>query len=269
MDGRGGCCIVRNGAHDMSTMEKIMLRFRPIAPKPVVPGTTTASDGTSSSDSGDGFFKTSRTRRKYVKKLKQNNTTDKRRIRRKKNVSSPEQTHPVPVTLPLLPETPAREKTLTEENNTQCLSFENLRKVEVTEPYGWFGTVDPVTVRLTVECVTDAWVEGEGLGNTDEERSAKLMVDTCPGFISDSYGRVTWTNGAYREMMGDAVVALVMKINGVILYPSFTCRVRVVQFTCGKERNLFTLPCDVWRMDCGGFAWRLDVKAALSLRLGC
>ncbi|KAK7858074.1 hypothetical protein CFP56_014543 [Quercus suber] len=35
--------------------------------------------------------------------------------------------------------------------------------------------------------------------------------------------------------------------------------------TCGKERSSITLPCDVWRMDGGGFAWRLDVKAALSL----
>jgi hypothetical protein len=86
-------------------------------------------------------------------------------------------------------------------------------------------------------------------------------VDTCPGFISDGYGRVTWINGAYREMMGEGVVALVMKVNGV----------RVVQFACGsgRERNSLTVPCDVWRMDCGGFAWRLDVKAALSLRLGC
>ncbi|GAU44992.1 hypothetical protein TSUD_184930 [Trifolium subterraneum] len=153
----------------------------------------------------------------------------------------------------------------------QWLSFEN---------HGCYGAMDSVPMRLgdggnyssvTVECVTDAWVEGEGLGSTDEEKKVNLSLDTCPGFISDGYGRVTWINGAYREMMGEGIVALVMKVNGVILYPSFTCRVRVVQFACGsgRERNSLTVPCDVWRMNCGGFAWRLDVKAALSLRLGC
>lgn len=269
-----------------------MLKFRPIAPKPVAG--TTASDG-SSSESGDAFFKSGRTRRKYVK---QNNTTEKRRIRRKKTVSSPEHKHPVPVTLPLLPETPdrkdspARDLTLTAEdkigenngndlnsNMPRWLSFENnLRNVD-TEPYVRYGAMDPVAVELsggyycsvTVECVTDAWVEGEWLGSTDEERRSKMSADTCPGFISDGYGRVTWTNGAYREMMGEGVVVLVMKVSGVVLYPSFTCRVRVVQFACGsgRERNSLTVPCDVWRMESGGFAWRLDVKAALSLRLGC
>ncbi|CAK8562909.1 unnamed protein product [Lathyrus sativus] len=284
MDGRGGCCIVRNatGAYDMSTMERIMLRFRPIAPKPSV-ARTTASEG-SSSESGEAFYKTGRARRKYVK---QNSTTEKRRIRRKKTVSSPENNHPVPVTLPLLPETPdpkespARDLTLAAENKNmprrQWLSFENHNKVVEEEPNIRYGAVDPVTVRLsyyssaTVECVMDAWVEGEGLGSTDEEKRMKMSVDTCPGFISDGYGRVTWTNGAYREMMGEGGVALLMKVSGVALFPSFTCRVRVVQFECGsgRERNALTLPCDVWRMDFGGFAWRLDVKAALSLRLGC
>ncbi|CAI8609781.1 unnamed protein product [Vicia faba] len=275
MDGRGGCCIVRNstGAYDKSTMERIMLRFRPIAPKPSVAGTgNTASEG-SSTESGDAFYKAGRARRKYVK---QSITTEKRRIRRKKTVYSTENKHPVPVTLPLLPEapdpkeSPARDLTLTAEskNMPQCqwLSFENHDKVV---------TMDPVTKcyysSVTVECVMDAWVEGEGLGSTDEERRMKMSMDTCPGFISDGYGRVTWTNGAYREMMGEGGVVLLMKASGVVLSPSFTCRVRVVQSECGsgRERNSLTLPCDVWRMDFGGFAWRLDVKAALSLRLGC
>ncbi|CAL5198140.1 unnamed protein product [Lathyrus oleraceus] len=282
MDGRGGCCIVRNatGAYDMSTMERIMLRFRPIAPKPSV-ARTTASEG-SSSESGDAFHKTARARRKYVK---QNSTTEKRRIRRKKTVSSTENNHPVPVTLPLLPETPdpkespVRDLTLTAENKNmplcQWLSFENHSKIVEEKPYVWYGAMDPVTKSyyssVTVECVMDAWVEGEGLGSTDEERRMNMSVDTCPGFISDGYGRVTWTNGAYREMMGEGGVALLMKVSGVVMYPSFTCRVRVVQFECGngREKNSLTLPCDVWRMDFGGFAWRLDVKAALSLRLGC
>ncbi|XP_027336861.1 uncharacterized protein LOC113850498 [Abrus precatorius] len=292
MDGRGGCCIARyatgTAPHVSTTVDKIMLRFRPIAPKPVAG--TTASDG-SSSESSDAFFKAPTTKRKYAR---DNTTTRKQRNRRRKTTSSPEQKNPVPVvTLPLLPETPdpkespARNltpvpKEVLNNNNKKnmpvWLSFENQAKVE---SYWYFGAMDQTAMRLggwcscvTVECVTDTWVDGEGLGSTDEERRVKLSKDTCPGFISDGYGRVTWTNEAYGEMMGHngeregMAVLLVMKEGAVVPYSSFTCRVRVVQYTCGRERNSLTVPCDVWRMDSGGFAWRLDVKAALSLRLG-
>ncbi|XP_061366559.1 uncharacterized protein LOC133309769 [Gastrolobium bilobum] len=277
MDGRGECCIARyaTGTCHMSTMDRIMLRFRPIAPKPVAGGAS--SDG-SSSESSDAFSKNGRTKRKYVR---ENNTTGKRRIRRRKT--------PVPVvTLPLIPETPdpkdppVRDLTLSageevQNNNNKnmpvWLSFEN-RSTAKVEPYWYCGAMDQPAMRyscVTVVCVTDTWVEGDGLGSTDEERRVKMSSDTCPGFISDGYGRVTWTNGAYGEMMGnegEGLVLLVMKVSTVVLYPSFTCRVRVVQYACGRERNSLTVPCDAWRMDCGGFAWRLDVKAALSLRLG-
>ena len=107
--------------------------------------------------------------------------------------------------------------------------------------------------------------------------------DTCPGFISDGSGRVTWTNDAYRKMARDnipeedgspenmsgdsfqVIVRLVMKDRPMLTYPAFTCRVKL-QFTCqDRERSSVTVPCDAWRMDNGGFAWRLDVKAALCL----
>ncbi|CBI15623.3 unnamed protein product, partial [Vitis vinifera] len=40
MDAKGGCCIARyaGGAYDMSKVDRIMLRFRPIAPKPTSAG---------------------------------------------------------------------------------------------------------------------------------------------------------------------------------------------------------------------------------------
>ena len=105
----------------------------------------------------------------------------------------------------------------------------------------------------------------------DKERRMSLERDTCPGFLSDGYGRVVWMNGAYRSMVGqeketdEVTVCLVVKETAsvaavALVYPAFTCRVRV-QYTCGS----LTLPCDVWRMEGGGFAWRLDVKAALCL----
>ncbi|RYR29713.1 hypothetical protein Ahy_B01g054190 isoform A [Arachis hypogaea] len=270
MDGRGGCCIARYapGAYDMSKVD------RPVAGASATG--VTASDG-SSSESSDAFSKScGRTKRKYVR---DNNTG--------KNNNNNENNRPAPViTLPLLPETPdPKESHNNNHSNTNSngnnglsknvpvwLSFEN--SGGGSDPY-WYGGASSYSC-VTVECVTDTWREGEGLqvlGGTDEERKVNLGDDTCPGFISDGYGRVTWTNGAYREMVGQknegAVVVLAMKVGAVVPYPcSFTCRVRVVQFHAGKERSALTVPCDVWRMDFGGFAWRLDVKAALSLRLG-
>lgn len=64
-DGKGECCIARWGGgghvaaaagYDASKMDMIMLKFRPIAPKPVAAASTTAaaSDGGSGSGSGGG-----------------------------------------------------------------------------------------------------------------------------------------------------------------------------------------------------------------------
>ncbi|XP_020217427.1 uncharacterized protein LOC109800914 [Cajanus cajan] len=273
MDGRGGCCIARY----VPGVDKIMLRFRPIAPKPVAG--PTASDA-SSSESGDAFLKSTTPKRKYVR---DNNKRGTRRRKNNVNTSTPV------VTLPLLPETPdpkvspardlsrpAADEEGKKKLNMKVAVWPGLEKRSMTmtkaEPYGAMGGRCSC---VTVECVTETWVEGEWLGSTDEERRAKLSRDTCPGFISDGYGRVTWTNEAYGEMMkgegegqGQGRVLLVMKVSAVVAHPSFTCRVRVVQYTCGRERSSLTVPCDVWRMDSGGFAWRLDVKTALSLRFG-
>ena len=295
MDGRGGCCIARyvQGAYDMSKVDRIMLRFRPIAPKPVA-GATSNSDG-SSSEGSDAFSRGyGRTKRKYVRG--DNNNNNNRRTRRRKTTSSPGNNRPAPVvTLPLLPETPDPKEARNNSNNNNSSNSNNNvnRNVPVwvsfenhgaSETY-WCGGAAAGRVGassyscVTVECVTDAWAEeGEGLvlGSTDEERRVNLGKDTCPGFISDGYGRVTWTNSAYREMVGQkegegaVVVLLAMKVGAAVPYPcSFACRVRVVQFKCGKEVSSLTVPSDAWRMDSGGFAWRLDLKAALSLRLGC
>ena len=137
---------------------------------------------------------------------------------------------------------------------------------------------------MTVERVTDAWNDGYRFGKTNEERKMNLARDTCPGFISDGVGRVTWTNEAYRKMAKEdinipveddapeisydnfhVIVRLVMKERPMLTYPAFTCRVRL-QYTCqDRERGSVTVPCDVWRMDGGGFAWKLDVKTALCL----
>ncbi|KFK28047.1 hypothetical protein AALP_AA8G464700 [Arabis alpina] len=292
MDGRGGCCIARyggyGGRYTLSKADRIMLRFRPIAPKPVnetgVGSPITgkhSSTTTTSGGSSDG--KTSgRGKRKYQKDSSGGNS---RRCNRRKTSDVGD----AAITLSLLPETP--EKRMFQDLNVSpmekpkhngplWLSFNGemvtpLKKTEICQ-----RTV-VVSSCVTVERVTDAWIDGYGLGKTDDERKINLMRDTCPGFVSDGLGRVTWTNEAYNKMAKEdvnipveesapeisfhVIVRLVMKERPLLTYPAFTCRVRL-QYTCqDRERCSVTVPCDVWRMDGGGFAWRLDVKAALCL----
>ena len=337
MDGRGGCCIARYATggggvygYDTSKVGQIMLRFRPIAPKPAAGGSVSGAGG-SKLENGETKNRGGRGKRRIVRDNNNSNIT-KRCNRKKRNAHSPEsyddkRRRLVPdekvVTLPLLPETPEPKDTPAKispeaRDSSKWLSFENF--VSSTENNiiannnkvdenmfcgGWSAAkaADPTVVMMPrpmrmvessvmVECVTDTWTEGinkYGLGFTDEERRMNLEKDTCPGFVSDGYGRVTWTNGAYRKMVsqgceddndhdymygGDQMrmmVRLVMKEDSLpvtmLMCPAFTCRVRLQCYTNGKKeiKSSLTLPCDVWRMDSGGFAWRLDVNAALCL----
>ncbi|KAL0415716.1 UNVERIFIED_CONTAM: hypothetical protein Slati_3403500 [Sesamum latifolium] len=54
----GGCCIARyaGGAYDKSKVDRIMQRFRPIAPKPAAGGGS-LSAGSSASERGDPLSK--------------------------------------------------------------------------------------------------------------------------------------------------------------------------------------------------------------------
>ncbi|MBA0707761.1 hypothetical protein Golax_019779 [Gossypium laxum] len=283
MEGRGGCCIARyassgHGVYDMSKVHRIMLRFRPIAPKPATGGSV------SPQGSSEVCSKPGRGKRRLSKES--NTVSNTKRCNKKRRVLNEEKR----VTLPLLPETPdCKEESILKQQKDGVvqkmmpfwLSFgEAGDKKEDFLGGGGGGGVRSAdqevfmggqTVRVgscvTVECVTETWVSGDGLGSTDEEKKVNLGRDTCPGFISDGLGRVTWTNGAYKEMVGgETMVWLVTKerMPMTTTYPAFTCKVRV-QYTCGKERSSLTLPCDVWRMDGGGFAWRLDINAALCL----
>jgi len=265
METQGACCITKcqtPAAHHISKVHRIMLGFRPIAPKPLP--AAALSDASSSETAADAFSRSTASKRKRAKGNGNSNTTT-RRYTRRRNAPPPPPPPPPPTTLPLLPETPVPKKTTSRESHKSApvwLSFGNRGgAVAPVDPF-LFPAVGSV---VTVECVAEMWreEEGLGLGSGDVERKAKLEEDTCPGFISDGYGRVTWTNGAYREVVGEGEVWLAMKVSVGYPYRGFTGWVRV-QYASGKER---TLPCDVWRMDSGGFAWRLDVKAALTLTL--
>ncbi|XP_030457989.2 uncharacterized protein LOC115678716 [Syzygium oleosum] len=325
MDGRGGCCIARygggggggGGLYDMSKVDRIMLRFRPIAPKPTCGG---SSSGASSPEGKDTRVRAGRGRRRQVR----SGSNVAKRSSRKRRVCSKEKVGDASppgekVTLPLLPEMPehkvggdlgnAKAGLMQAADCYRCAMdpdfFGDTAKRQMQNVPKWlrfddktpnpangghFGptitTAAPPLLRplgrpspcVTVECVTDTWVDGEALGRTDDERRRNLERDTCPGFTSDGLGRVTWTNAALRKMVGReeeqeeeegcGVWLAAREEVGVraerMMWGAFTCRVRM-EYACERERRAVTLPCDVWRMDGGGFAWRLDVEAALRL----
>ncbi|XP_076915591.1 uncharacterized protein LOC143574998 [Bidens hawaiensis] len=310
MSGRGGgYCIARYGGggvggcgmYGMSKVETIMLKFCPIAPKPVAAGSGGSATGS------EEYVKCGRSKRKYVRvnKKKKDNINNNKKARTKASSSpavtaDPSQSQPV-VTLPLLPETRSERKqpvtcfpdlvspletTVSTLKTPVWLSFNNNKLNHMNQEQIRVDTVGvkpsrqpKVVSSVTVECVTDTWVDSEGLGRTDEERVKNMEKDTCPGFISDGEDRVVWTNKAYRQMAGvrghvvdgdDMAVVLVRKDKLTplpVTYPAFTCKVKVTSAanTPSPLSPTLTLPCDVWRMERGACAWRLDVKAALSL----
>lgn len=264
-----------------------MQRFRPIAPKPV------SADESGSRSGFLGPYKP-RSKRKYVRVCKNN------KKRKRKISSSQEEERNGCVTLQLLPENteldpaeinlnhPVEPSIVSEleENNfadyqTQMSSHSRLiekRHLDLMVKV----KREVVESLVTVECVTDntCMEMGASLGRSTDIMSVKvdLEVDTCPGFITDGCYRVEWINTAYKRMMkvagvedgGEILpeirVGLAVKDDLVLpwLNAAFTCRVRV-QYTWRKEKWSKTVPCDVWRVDRGAFAWRLDVEAALSL----
>ncbi|KAK9684280.1 hypothetical protein RND81_10G198500 [Saponaria officinalis] len=292
--GCGGCCIARYTHHvpnnttataaatataypyytnDVSNMDRIMLRFRPIAPKPTISGphSSGSAGSTESVQIGLGKRKRKSNHNSHNNKRRKSKSPDNNKTQEPSNGG--ESCHVV--TLPLLPETP---DLINPNNNTN--DFNNTTKVGSTKSVPtWlcFGPSDHEVVvpsTVTVEGVSDAWLNETGLGCTDEERKRRLEEDTCPGFISDAWSRVWWTNEEYRRMVTgegrrkEVVVGVKLEmrekveLNAVSLYEAFTCRVRV-QYGA----HTMVVPCDVWRMNGGGFAWRLDVKAALTLCL--
>lgn len=179
------------------------------------------------------------------------------------------------MTLPLLPETPEKKDSPSQATAAAGLGAASLwcnsNRRYLTDLTSELKTETVVSSLLTVECVTEGEYE---LGCTDEERKMNLEKDTCPGFISDGLGRVVWTNRSYKDLVvgkdedqkcSKMSVWLVMKERPLVTYCTFTCRMRL-QYTCrDKEVRSITSFCDVWRMNDGGFAWRLDVDAALCL----
>lgn len=285
--GGGGC-----GLYDISMVDRMMLKFRPIAPKPMASG---SGSGDSTTENGG---KSGRSKMRYVrvKGNKRNMDDKKRKVSTSSSFQPSESTvsggGDTVVTLSLMPETPDRKEELpaviysssekaSKPSSSIWLGFKNNQQ---TTRDGHVDSVSDHPVQVvapqrkqtvsfvTVECVTETWVDVGWIGWPEEQQVKNMVSDTCPGFISDGGDRVVWTNKAYREMAGgeEVVVVLVRKEPLPVSYPAaFTCSVRV---TCrsGMPSSTLTVPCDAWRMGGGGgggggYAWRLDVKAALCL----
>ncbi|KAK1318535.1 hypothetical protein QJS10_CPB04g01752 [Acorus calamus] len=275
MESRGECCIAHHSgvnntyaaasaAVAATKIDRIMLRFRPIAPKPSPPPTSAAAAASISS--------VSRPKRRPSSAASE---TPIRRGRRRR--SSPSEQN-LPLLKPTPPPPSSPDTPLDPRVPHLPIWFSTpaavAARAEVVAP----TPVRPIGSWVTVESVSAAADSCDGIGGACDAEAAKRLLegDACPSFVSDRADRVTWTNEAYREMVGggggEMRVALVTegRVKAAAVVGGFTCRVRVryatATATAGKERvSSVTAPCDVERLMEGGLAWRLDVKAALCL----
>ncbi|AED94596.1 unnamed protein product [Arabidopsis thaliana] len=256
-------------AQDKTSVDTLMLKYRPIAPKPTTTGQPLVGDTSS----------TRRTKRKYVRVSKNNKATCRSKTNGFRSSSTdPENGREDIVTLQLLPE---RSTPLSLDHNNLDPTVETINGDETCNTDTWLkfnGGDDalqqvPVETWVTVESVNSGLVS-HAVGLTDEELTYALDKDTCPGFISDGSNRVVMVNEAYRRIVtGDGgfgrevIVWLVVDQTATFCdYRTFTCKVRM-EYTWRETKYTKTLPCDVWKMEFGGFAWRLDTTAALTLWL--
>lgn len=297
MERKGGCCLAPRYAAGAQAgqgwhMGRAMLKFRPIAPKPAVMApapmpAVPAGKGKGRRKAVAGPGGTGRRGRKPKKQATvAAPTTQKLDYVQDKRLSSPSSSSsgmtsvdsspppPLPATLPLMPVLPAEE------------GFGGAAPVANLAPAHVAGLVlPPQALRqavswVTVEDVTGIWRDGEA------PYAAACGGDEAPTFVSDQCGRVTWTNVAFNRAVSgregaDAAMApsaaasevrVVLAAKDGAPVPAwgscagFTCRVRV-PYACPRRGSLVA-PCDVWRLDAGGYLWRLDLQATLSLSLG-
>ncbi|CAL9135258.1 unnamed protein product [Musa textilis] len=256
---------------------RVMIRFRPIAPKPAAGSPLAVAAPAEAAAAA----------RRPKRKGSANPGSGASGRKPRKAEANPSPSSSTIVTLSLISETPER-KGDPDAAPKRSPSFPSppsaVAVPRVVPPVGVIGSW------VTVECVTDAWREGDVVWRRDEAVAAALAADECPGFVSDEWDRVTWINEAYRRMVvGTAQRCSSLEGGGAEekeeevrvglvtqgLLPAagrcraFTCWVRVryarrLRRTKGPPSPL-AAPCDVWRLDGGVCAWRLDVKAALSL----
>nr|GMC99492.1 uncharacterized protein LOC109158085 [Ipomoea batatas] len=243
-------------SRDKTIINRVMLRFRPIAPKPAAdtPSTTTASSG---SKSKDLVTERPRSKRKYVrvKKMRKRkgirtqnicNNNDRRGEEEGKSETM------TVLTLQLLPESSSCNTNFNRSSpNKGSLEKPILMNFDDTQ-MGWRDRGGRVVESwVMVDGMTDTWVDEGELGYSDTEKMKNLERDSCPALISDALNRL--------------VVRLSITENMILPAAAFACTVRVVYWWQTAKMQSKTMPCDVWKMEFGGLAWRLDTKAALCL----
>lgn len=266
--------------YNAAKFDRIMLGFRPIAPKPASRGSSFGKLSTERKDKCVRRTGRGRKRRSFTSSTSSSDKT-KHSVSRKRQRKSSENEiggdaveSAAVVTLPLLPpELEANEERNIHKNSVGFSIPSTWLRLQTrfVQQQHHQSVQKVVETWVTVESVTDScMVDACGLGRTDEQKRMALETDSCPGMISDVLGRVIWTNDKFIEMVAggaegsEVAVWFVWKAT-TSARSAFTCSVRV-QYMCGKEmKGSVLLPCDVWSMDVGGFAWRLDVQAALSL----
>lgn len=276
---------------NQSVINRIMLRFRPIAPKPVGDEVTSGT-----AEQGRGNAAGRRAKRKYVRVRgrKSNKQFAKKKIMEGKKTSLPENSgiedesppEKGVVTLQLLGERSESDLKSCDSSVQKSLENWNTDRYNADDDVNYKLMADSggrtadlrsvgsvIETWIIVECVTDKFT-GVGLGFSDKEKIYSLEQDTCPGFVSDWTNNVIWVNEAYKKMVAEDqeaaaekgfLVWLVVKEELPYFCPSFACRVRVTQQRGHGQKWNKIVPCDVWRMEFAGFAWKLDVNTALSL----
>ncbi|KAF8013148.1 hypothetical protein BT93_I1123 [Corymbia citriodora subsp. variegata] len=277
-------------------IDPIMLRFRPIAPKPPTGGP--ASGAGELPESKSWLAVKRRAKRRYVR-VRKNNSQCKRRGRSQAGGHS--RGKPV-LTLQLLPEQAEPRESMASgvplDLVPMIIAPREVYQPDRDRPLKFNVDVanwgDPTVLNPLKRAVAVSWLTVERVGvdpcmgvvgeffagSTDDEKIKNLRSDTCPGLVSDFQNRVHWVNNAYvwfasgesrgevepgphRPPAPEVEVRLVAKERLPTCQRAFTCHVtwRDERWTTAR-----TVPCDVWRLDgFGGFAWRLDVKAALGL----
>lgn len=276
MDGGNGCPAAKyaGGQQDTTIMNRIMLRFRPIAPKPVAGGSSPPAESNKME-----LVSKRRVKRKYVRVKKSSKCKSNKEDEAHKDGSSLYGDSGTVLTLQLMPESSSGVKNSLENTGSRPF-WMNFQKSENNDAFAAGSDQLDRTVEMQKKRVVESWVmvdrmtnalvDGEALGSTDTEKMKNLEADTCPGLISDGLDRVQWVNLAYRRMVDplegsgtppELVTWLVVKEKIELPHSqAFACTVRILY-----TKQSQTMPCDVWKMEFGGFAWRLDAKAALTL----
>ncbi|KAL7612832.1 hypothetical protein Lser_V15G07825 [Lactuca serriola] len=285
-------CVATAGGKDNLIIDQIMLKYRPIAPRPV-----TAESSGQSLRTKDGMLKRKRVKRKYVRVKKRKSNATGCSLTINDNKSS---WFDLEKAVAMLEDSKGNELVVSDplQNVSNWISFDlpgNNRKgfmnnlIDSAPSKQLSSDLHGVDLAMAMQQrkVVESWITLESvtgtcedrrlLGYTDEEIWKNLESDSCPGFISNSIDEVLWVNPAYRRMLDlnsegrapatEVAVWLGVKVEKsmVVKYlPAFSCRVRIV-YRLSEKKTQMVVPCDVCKMDSGGFAWRLDVKSALSL----